>query len=644
MAQYNTDFLRFSAYSMKDLITRKLSENSNFTDQIYEGSNLAILIDLVAYMYQCLIYQLNNAAAESMFSDTQIYENINRLVKMLGYNPHGCQPSIAQFYIIAEDIQSQIQIPNYSKVDTGLTDKNGKHIYYSITDINLKTDGSIMQPVTLYNGEWKLYQTVFTASGIDFETFVLDGLKSSTEDDAYIANDYIHVWVDENTMHDNSSISKWMYDKNEIFINSQSINVSETDYMRPYNGNDKVYSIRLNENKTYEIKFGNNITGRRLNNGDRVYIFYLDTNGLDGMIYPDSIQDNLILKNSPSDLGINQALYERININGISQDFSVHVSLISPSTEAVLEESVENIRENAPNAFKMGNRLITHEDYEYFVMQNRANQIISVKCHNNLEYITQFFKWLYYYGLHGQLDHKKSGDYYLNQTKLQRNNYKYADPADSNTIYIWTKTAPQINNPDIYLNEMQLTINNQIMGIKTLTTEIQVLNAISVQFAISCMPVLTAINNFQDQSNNQFDIDNNSYIEVLISDNALYINSNIQEQVAKIIYTYFDKSNCKLGMTVDFNNMLNSIMSLNGVQRVRTVYKDENVELIKNGLSFATWSSDYVEPGDDLDIGNQSRSLEEFQYPVLKYKSINEISSKIVVIKKSLVNINTIKY
>jgi len=66
----NTDFLRFSAYSLKDLITRKLSEDSNFTDQIYEGSNLATLIDLVAYMYQCLVYQLNNAAAESMFSDT----------------------------------------------------------------------------------------------------------------------------------------------------------------------------------------------------------------------------------------------------------------------------------------------------------------------------------------------------------------------------------------------------------------------------------------------------------------------------------------------------------------------------------------------------------------------------------------------
>ena len=66
----SNDFLRFSAYSIKDLITRKLSEDGNFTDQVYEGSNLAILIDIVSYMYQCLIYNLNTAAAESMFADT----------------------------------------------------------------------------------------------------------------------------------------------------------------------------------------------------------------------------------------------------------------------------------------------------------------------------------------------------------------------------------------------------------------------------------------------------------------------------------------------------------------------------------------------------------------------------------------------
>lgn len=51
------------------------------------------MIDIVSYMYQCLAYQLNSAAAESMFADTQLYDNMIRLVKFIGYNPRGCQPA-----------------------------------------------------------------------------------------------------------------------------------------------------------------------------------------------------------------------------------------------------------------------------------------------------------------------------------------------------------------------------------------------------------------------------------------------------------------------------------------------------------------------------------------------------------------------
>lgn len=32
MAKINTDFLKFSAYSIKDLITRKFAEDTKFTD------------------------------------------------------------------------------------------------------------------------------------------------------------------------------------------------------------------------------------------------------------------------------------------------------------------------------------------------------------------------------------------------------------------------------------------------------------------------------------------------------------------------------------------------------------------------------------------------------------------------------------
>lgn len=147
-----TDFLRFSAYSLKNLITQRLSEDSKFTDQVYEGSNLTILIDLVAYLYQCLVYQLNNAASESMFSDTQIYSNINRLVNLIGYNPRGCTPAQFPAIVYPTNARGKI-IPMFSTLDTGKIDRNGKKIVFS-TASTYRLDSDESQTIQLFNGHW----------------------------------------------------------------------------------------------------------------------------------------------------------------------------------------------------------------------------------------------------------------------------------------------------------------------------------------------------------------------------------------------------------------------------------------------------------------------------------------------------------
>jgi len=115
--------------------------------------------------------------------------------------------------------------------------------------------------------------------------------------------------------------------------------------------------------------------------------------------------------------------------------------------------------------------------------------------------------------------------------------------------------------------------------------------------------------------------------------------------VATIIKDYFSEDNCTLGMKVDYNDILLKIMNLNGVQRVRTVYKNNTTgdEIIKNGLSFATWSNSFLEPGEDLQISNSTRILEPFQFPRLNMTK-EELAAKIKVIRKSLSNTSMIKY
>jgi len=70
---------------------------------------------------------------------------------------------------------------------------------------------------------------------------------------------------------------------------------------------DKVYTVYLNQDKKYEIKFGDGIVGRRLNAGDKVIIMYLDTNGPDGEIDISDIDfDSLKLEHSPASFGMSE--------------------------------------------------------------------------------------------------------------------------------------------------------------------------------------------------------------------------------------------------------------------------------------------------------------------------------------------------
>ena len=94
-------YVAFDAVSLKDYIINRLNENEKFTDQNYEGSNLAAVIDIIAYSYHVLLFYLNNTAAEVNFDQATLYENMNKIVKLIGYKPTGKQTSIVPINAVA---------------------------------------------------------------------------------------------------------------------------------------------------------------------------------------------------------------------------------------------------------------------------------------------------------------------------------------------------------------------------------------------------------------------------------------------------------------------------------------------------------------------------------------------------------------
>ena len=643
MATDNKQFLRFSAYSMKDYLTRKLTATTKYTDQVYEGSNIAILIDLCAYMYQCLVYQLNSAASEAMFADTQVYENINRLVKMLGYSPKGIIPSEGTFYldnsqeILDANFTGSIEggkyagkvIPKYSYIETGLVDKRGKQICFSTTkdeQVNSEQNYSFQ----MVNGKWARYPRTFTASGSDFETFILEDIKSSIDDEEFAANGMVHVYVKDSI----GTITQWESTEYEIFLEND---INDDSYGKVIDGEKKIYNLRLNEYKQYEIKFGNGTIGKKLNNGDVVYVFYLECNGLEGQLSPDSLPTGTKLKHSASGLNIDVDTYNSIfnNYGNWIQD-SVEppdVFLLDVTSTPNKEEDVDAIRNAAPEQFKMGRRLVTKDDYEYYVKNAFLGQVIDVKCQSNYEYVAQsFYLWLYNLGVNNHND----PSYYINEVDLVKYGFKYSDPADSNNVYLWTKLYKQT------VANFQPRLLNRLQNLKALTHEVVQLEPIDVNFALCAAPTSAVTAYFKQTS---FDSNIENWLEVIINSNYLYASNSLQSQIANIIRQFFDPVKQKLGQQVDVNSLLADILSINGVQNVRTVYQATSADsttyvppVIKPGICFASWSASYIEAGDDLEVTNSTRKLEDFQFPVLNE---NNIENHIKIIKSSMTNLNT---
>jgi hypothetical protein len=625
---YNTNYLKFDAFSMKELIKRKLSEDTSFTDHVYEGSNLSILIDIFSNMFQVLMYNLNNAAAESMFTDTQLYENMNRIVKFIGYNPRGFSPASVTVNLTNVDsaINGQI-LPPYTYVKLNEKDVNGNDVYYSTDDYyyvydddNLTTDTT--NQITMYNGRWTLYSNVLIAQGLPYEKFILQNLRSDSSDNEFVAWPFVHVYVKRET---SSGTYEWIK-----FLPTDSTLFLKNDSLTMYGPDDAYFELRLNEFKQYEITFGNGIHGRTLKLSDELYIVYLNANGESGEIAVGDINQSI---NGYGIHGLDHRIFMDSIYGDVSDTFIALENLQTTypitainqagSSSSVIEESTDEIRQNAPEWFKSAGRLITQRDFESFIKSRFYNDVLDVVAMNNWQYIASFYRWLYNIGLTVYSD----GSHYITTDLETKYDYVYADAADSNNVYLWVRTK---NDAPIIKAE----IENQMLPMKSLTTEPVFLTPITVEF----LPAASVVSGYDDLDNPDSSILN--YIEVEAQSSALVSSEIVKSTVQSYIIDFFDTQSQKLGADINFNTLYDELISIKGVKRIRTIYKNGNNVTTINGLSFAKWSSDIID-GDDLTIATGSVKLEQFQRCKIFARSL---LNRIKIVTSSVYQSNNLEY
>lgn len=589
-------YIAFDALTLKDFIVNKLSKNENFTDQIYEGSNLSSIIDIIAYSYHVLMFYLNSTASESTFTQATIYENINKIVNLVGYKPTGKHTSVCSLSAVAD---SSLPIDSYyiRKYSFFLINDIQytflKDVNFSKTTSNIEPLQSVNDNVILYQGTVQQYP-VYTAAGTEYETLpiVVNNIVD-TETDKFISEGSISVYVKE-------KLTNKYYEYSEI----NTLYLAKTF--------DRVYDLRLNENGNYEIKFGNGVFGRRLNEGDEVVVYYVLSDGNAGIISKNSIRGNKLFTYSTS-------LYETIHADTtldveseiITTTLASLITFTNPnnSTDIGQAETVEEIKKNTPMFVSSNLRLVTGQDYTSFLNKNLSNLAQSIYVASNDEYINDYIK--YFYNI--SVDPNKVNRILLNQVN-------FADSCDFNNVNIFCVPSFKNNEDNATPPYLSTAFKNVIVDItkdyKTLGAEVVPRDPIYVTFKIGITHSANLTPTIADSCKLVVVRQNNNKIQKDV----------IKNKVVETIRAFFDPRKNKLGQNMLLSNLTSSILGIVGVKSIYTSNTAENINY--NGISFLAWNAVY--PKDDITQINQDVTLPFYKFPYLSYP--NTINNFIEVV------------
>lgn len=307
----STTQLDLAAY--KNNLKQYLRQQPRFQDYDFEGSNLSVLLDILAYnTYQNALY-LNMVGSEMFLDTAQLRESIVSHAKELNYVPRSRSSARVELRIVVPSAAGDpdtITVPKYYKV-LG-KDNNNNSTYYFTTN-----EATILSRANSYNSDILFYEGIENTEVFSYGNRVI----LSSED---IDTSSITVFVRESEQ--TSELVEW----------------TRADSLFGLEATDKVFFLQGASGYKYEISFGNDLVGKALTPGNIVYVQYRVSSGSEA-----------------------NGLTRFSAIQGIEGN-SVEVSLVdaeSKSTGGSYQETNESIRFNAAKYFQTQERAITSLDF-----------------------------------------------------------------------------------------------------------------------------------------------------------------------------------------------------------------------------------------------------------------------------------------
>ena len=309
---------------IKSNLKNFLKGQQQFQDYDFEGSGLAVLLDVLAYNthYNALY---NNLTINEMFLDSASKRNsVVSLAKMLGYVPRSCVCSNALVRLtvnVGATGPSSLTLPAYSPFVT--TVDGIQYTFYNTTSYTITGSGTsyTFDNIKVIEGTPLTFRWEYSPSGkyvIPNPNIDLSTLKVKVQESA------------------NSDLY-------ETFTNSSSITTAEPD--------SKVFFVKEIDDGLYEITFGDGVIGRELSAGNIIHVDYM-ASSLDAP---------------------NGARLFSYNGATLITNATNSVTCLSPAADGSAAEDIETIRFNAPRTYASQNRCVTPDDYRALIYSALPN-------------------------------------------------------------------------------------------------------------------------------------------------------------------------------------------------------------------------------------------------------------------------------
>jgi hypothetical protein len=309
-----------------------------FSDYDFSGSGLRLLSRVLAYVTFYNSYYLSAAVNESFLDTAQLRSSVVSHAKMLGYQSHGTRSAtyLANVTVVSSNTQpTTITLPKNTQF---VLQSNSSVTFYNLADAQLtqNTTGNTYEAssVTLIEGRPAQYR--FTVDTNDpTQRFIIPNANA----------DFAHMTVTVQT---------------SATVNTTTTFVEGSDLLLA-NSTTPIYLVSEAYDGYPELKFGNGVIGKALENGNIVIVDYYISSGAAG-----------------------NRVRGPFRINDTSIPNLVRGVTATPDANTVASaggddvEDIEDIRYLAPLTYNTQNRAVTTDDYKAIILEDYSPSIAAI--------------------------------------------------------------------------------------------------------------------------------------------------------------------------------------------------------------------------------------------------------------------------